>query len=70
MPPEIVTYLVILCYERPYPKQNTVARPKLKKISLPKKFLDGYATGTTKSLQVLVRQKRTFPPPSRLAETF
>jgi len=30
MPPQFFAYLVILCIERGYPKQNTAIRPKIK----------------------------------------
>jgi len=42
-PPEDLEHIVILCFERRYPKQNTVIRPK-SNILPPKKFWAGYAT--------------------------
>jgi len=55
-PPKLVAYLVILCFERRCPKQNTVAR--LKSIDFPpKKFWTGHATvrGITLSAGILAR---------------
>jgi len=37
-PPKYLAYLVILCFERRYPKQNTVARLKSKILAPPKFF--------------------------------
>jgi len=39
MPSQILTYLVILCFERRYPKQNIVARLKIKHFAQPPTFL-------------------------------
>jgi len=49
MPPTFLEYLVILRFERRYPKQNTVASLKSKFLS-PPIFLAGYTTASGLSL--------------------
>jgi len=43
-PPKYLTYLVIVCFDRRYPKQNTVARLNSNALA-PPTFWAGYATG-------------------------
>ena len=44
-PPKFLAYLVILCFDKRYLRQNTVARLKSSILDLPKTFWAGYAIG-------------------------
>jgi len=45
MAPKFLEGIVILCFDRQYPKQNSVIRPK-SNILAPPNFGAGYATGS------------------------
>ena len=58
--PRFLAYLVILCFDRQCPEQNTVARLKLKYLAAPKIWA-GYATGCNYFKRDGLRLSRTKP---------
>jgi len=61
MPPaKFLAYLVILCFERRCPKQNTAARLRAKYLA-PQNFWAGYATGQI-TLRTKENSQRKKPP--------
>jgi len=53
VPPKFLEYLVILCFQRRYPKQNTVTCLKSNNLA-PSNFWAGYATATQPCSQLMI----------------